>query len=232
MNVENGGMKNIKEIKMRIIDADALLKTIQDLEQASGESAESFVNSAGNRSIEFDRLEDYINNAKTINTIEVERRVRLHIEPTKLQVGDVMKFPNGNWKVLDVAGDKALIWKCTNVKDHVFNENNSNVYEGSDIQRYLQEDFSETMPVNIMEDVTKEGFFLLTVEQIRKYMPKELDRIATDEDDRTTWYWTAGPRVGIGSNVRSIGPAGYVCHDSAITSYGVAPACWISIRRS
>ncbi len=51
---------------MRAIDADALLKTIKDLEQASGESAESFVNSAGNRSIELDRMEDYINNAETL----------------------------------------------------------------------------------------------------------------------------------------------------------------------
>ena len=52
---------------MRAIDADDLLKTIKDLEQASGESAESFVNAAGHRSIEFDRLEDYINNAENLD---------------------------------------------------------------------------------------------------------------------------------------------------------------------
>lgn len=52
---------------MRAIDADDLLKTIKVLEQASGESAESFTNSAGNRSIELDRLEDYINNAETLD---------------------------------------------------------------------------------------------------------------------------------------------------------------------
>lgn len=52
---------------MRAIDADALLKAIKDLEQASGEYADSFVNAAGHRSIEFDRLKDYINNAETLN---------------------------------------------------------------------------------------------------------------------------------------------------------------------
>lgn len=51
---------------MRAIDADALLKTIKDLEQTSGEYADSFVNAAGHRSIELDRLEDYIDNAETL----------------------------------------------------------------------------------------------------------------------------------------------------------------------
>lgn len=51
---------------MRAIDADDLLKTIKVLEQTSGEFAESFVNAAGHRSIELDRLNDYINNAETL----------------------------------------------------------------------------------------------------------------------------------------------------------------------
>lgn len=52
---------------MRAIDADALLKTIKDLKQTSGEYADSFVNAAGHRSIEIDRLEDYIDNAETLD---------------------------------------------------------------------------------------------------------------------------------------------------------------------
>lgn len=60
---------------MRAIDADALLKAIKDLEQESGEYADSFANSAGNRSIEFDRLKDYINNTETL---EVHQRIHAH----------------------------------------------------------------------------------------------------------------------------------------------------------
>lgn len=52
---------------MRAIDADVLLKTIKDLEQTSGEHADSFVNAAGNRSIEFDRLKDYIDSVETLD---------------------------------------------------------------------------------------------------------------------------------------------------------------------
>lgn len=161
--------------------------------------------------------------------MKIKRITEMEVEQNQLMVGDRITLGDAEWKVLDIQDGKALIWKSTKIEDHVFNENGSNVYEGSDIQRYLQEDFPETMPVNIMEDVTEEGFFLLTVEQIRKYMPKELDRIATDEDDRTTWYWTASPGVGNGINVRNVYPAGSIDYYSAYLSSGVAPACWIHL---
>ena len=161
--------------------------------------------------------------------MKIKRITEIEVEQNQLMVGDRIIIADAEWRVLDIQDGKALIWKSTKIEDHVFNENNSNVYEGSDIQRYLQEDFPETMPVDIMEDVTEEGFFLLTVEQIRKYMPKELDRIATDEGDRTTWYWTASPNVGCGYGVLLVNPAGYIGSNSAYYSHGVAPACWINL---
>ena len=161
--------------------------------------------------------------------MKIKRITEIEVEQNQLMVGDRIIIADAEWRVLDIQDGKALIWKSTKIEDHVFNENGSNVYEGSDIQRYLQEDFPETMPVDIIDDVTEEGFFLLTVEQIRKYMPNELDRIATDEDDRTTWYWTASPSVGNGHSVRSIIPSGGVIYIIASISYGVAPACWLAI---
>ena len=161
--------------------------------------------------------------------MKIKRITEMEVERQKLMVGDRIQIADAEWKVLDIKDGKALIWKCTKITDHVFNKNGSNVYEGSDIQRYLQEDFPETMTVEIMEDVTEEGFFLLTVEQILQYMPNEIDRIATDEEDLTTWYWTASPNVGYGSYVRIIYPAGSVYHNYALSSLGVAPACWIHL---
>lgn len=161
--------------------------------------------------------------------MKIKRITEMEVEQNQLMVGDRIIIADAEWKVLEVKDGKALIWKCTKIEDHVFNENNSNVYEGSDIQRYLQEDFPETMPVDILEDVTEEGFFLLTVEQIRKYMPKELDRIATDENDQTTWYWTASPYVGNGHSVRYVSTDGSIYTGYADYSYGVAPACWIHL---
>lgn len=148
-----------------------------------------------------------------------------------MEQGDRINIKGCDWKVLAKATSKtggvALIWKCTGLKDHVFNESGSNVYEGSDIQKYLQNEFREDLPEEMLQMVSDEGFFLLTEEQIRKYMPQELDRIATDEDGCTTWYWTASPGVGNGLSVRLIGPSGLVYSGYAYYSSGVAPACWL-----
>lgn len=161
--------------------------------------------------------------------MKIKRITEMEVERNQLQAGDKITLGEAEWKVLEVKDGKALIWKCTKIEGHVFNENNSNVYEGSDIQKYLQTEFPETVPVNILDDVTEEGFFLLTVDQIRKYMPKELDRIATDENDQTTWYWTASPFVGSGRSVRVVGTDGYISINNAGYSFGVAPACWIHL---
>ena len=146
-----------------------------------------------------------------------------------MKPGDEITTGGYMWRVLDVQEDRALIWKHTGVEDHVFNDNNSNVYEGSDIQKYLQAEFRETVPEELLALVDDKGFFLLTLEQIRKYLPKEIDRIAEDPDGYTTWWWTSTPLVGNGCNVRLIFPSGTVSHHGAIYSTGVAPACWLTI---
>lgn len=50
---------------MRPIDADKLIEIVRSLKNLDGEYADSFTNMAGNRSIEFSRMEDYIENAPT-----------------------------------------------------------------------------------------------------------------------------------------------------------------------
>lgn len=146
-----------------------------------------------------------------------------------MKPGDEITTGGCMWRVLDVQEDRVLIWKHTGIEDHVFNENNSNVYEGSDIQKYLQAEFRETVPEELLSLVDDKGFFLLTLEQIRKYLPKEIDRIAEDPDGYTTWWWTSTPYVGIGYTVRYIGTSGSVYYNLASLSNGVAPACWLTI---
>ena len=146
-----------------------------------------------------------------------------------MKPGDEITSGGCMWRVLDVQEDRVLIWKHTGVEDHVFNDNNSNVYEGSDIQKYLQAGFRETVPEELLSLVDDKGFFLLTLEQIRKYLPKEIDRIAEDADGYTTWWWTSTPYVGYGGYVRYIFTSGYVSFNNAYISTGVAPACWLTI---
>ena len=146
-----------------------------------------------------------------------------------MKPGDEITTGGCMWRVLDVQEDRVLIWKHTGVEDHVFNDNNSNVYEGSDIQKYLQAEFRETVPEELLSLVDDKGFFLLTLEQIRKYLPKEIDRIAEDADGYTTWWWTLTPYVGRGIGVRYIRTSGTVNTSTAHYSGGVAPACWLTI---
>lgn len=142
-------------------------------------------------------------------------------------VGDELEINGCKWRILDVQEDRILIWKFTGIEDHVFNEDGSNTYDGSNIQRFLQDEFKRDLPDEMLQMVGPEGFFLLTMDQVMQYMPTQMDRIAADADGCTTWWWTASPNVGYGSYVRVIYPAGYVSNGSAYSSYGVAPACWL-----
>lgn len=158
--------------------------------------------------------------------VTVKQEMEVSFEQAKLMVpGDILHWEDQAWKILEVTDSTVMLWKCEGVTDHVFNENNSNVYEGSDIQKYLQTEFKDTVP----EELKDCDFFLLTEEQIRKYMPREIDMIATNDEDRTTWYWTASPHVGSGSGVRIIYPSGDVYHSYAGSSHGVAPACILNL---
>lgn len=144
-----------------------------------------------------------------------------------MNIGDELIINGCKWRILDVQEDRILIWKFTGIEDRVFNKDGSNTYEGSDIQKYLQDEFKKDLPDEMLQMVGPEGFFLLTMDQVMQYMPTQMDRIAADADGCTTWWWTASPSVGRGSCVRLIDPAGYVYNGSAHYSYGVAPACWL-----
>ena len=147
------------------------------------------------------------------------------IKDNNISVGDELTINDCDWRVLDVQEDRILIWKHTGITDHVFNENWSNVYEGSDIQKYLQTDFKETMP----EELREFDYFLLSLDDIQKYLPREIDRICCDSKGETDWWWTSTPYVGSGRIGRGIYPSGFVSYHSACYSYGVAPACWLTI---
>lgn len=165
---------------------------------------------------------------KIKGTTTTWEQVQKTIAKQTANVGDELEINGCKWRILDVQEDRILIWKFTGVEDHVFNKDGSNTYEGSDIQKYLQDEFKKDLPDEMLQMVSAEGFFLLTMEQIEKYMPTEMDRIAADADGCTTWWWTASPNVGNGDNVRIVYTDGGIYYTSgAYYSLGVAPACWL-----
>jgi len=144
--------------------------------------------------------------------------------------GDRIRIEECEWKILEITPDSALLWKCAGPGDNMpINASGSNEYEGSDMQKYLREKFPETVPEELREAVTDEGFFLLSKEEVEKYMPREIDRIYADEDGDTRWWWTRSAFRGYAISTWSVYAGGGVYYLNASTAGRCAPACRIKL---
>ena len=173
---------------------------------------------------------------KIFRTIEKRtdwEEIKMMIAGGEFNSGDEIEIEGALWRVLEVDEDKKsiLIWKHTMCDDYVdFNHNGSSAYEGSDLQNYLQNDFLEQIPEEMKELVSIDGFFPLSIEELREYLPQEADRIATDEDGDTVWYWLRSAFRGNGYHVWYVGTSGYAHGSYAAYAYRCAPACRLLIH--
>lgn len=144
--------------------------------------------------------------------------------------GDRIRIEECEWKILEITPDSALLWKCAGPGDDMpINASGSNEYEGSDMQKYLREEFPQTVPEELREAVTDEGFFLLSKEEVEKYMPREIDRIYADEDGDTRWWWTRSAYRGNAYYTWSVSTGGSVATNYAHYAIRCAPACRIKL---
>lgn len=147
-----------------------------------------------------------------------------------VSAGDRIRMEDSEWKILEITPDSALLWKCAGPGDDMpINKNGSNEYEGSDMQKYLREEFPETVPQELREAVTDEGFFLLSKEEVEKYMPREIDRIYADEDGDTRWWWTRSAYRGYAYLTWYVATGGSVTNYYAYDASRCAPACRIKL---
>lgn len=162
---------------------------------------------------------------------DVRRTVTQNMEWMDLQVGDIFHVDEINFIVIDRDGNNAVIQQYDHVKEHVFNDDNTNKYEGSDLQKYVLGEYKEQFSKEFLQRIDGD-FFILSMEDFEKYpfLNNKLNRIRLDEDGDPTWYWTASPGVGDGSSVRNVYPAGHISGYYAYSSYGVAPACRIHLE--
>ena len=146
----------------------------------------------------------------------------------QLSVGDEIELDDGTvWRVLDTMDDGVLIWQHTGSDEPVrFNENGSNVYEGSDIQKYLQGDFRKIVPAELLEMMDGD-FFLLSMEEIKKYLPTEAERVATDKNGDTVTWWTRSAYRGYAYVAWLVTAAGYASGNGACNASRARPACKI-----
>ena len=168
-----------------------------------------------------------------------------------IKVGDTITFAeyegSGKWVVLDIdeENDKALLITKDVVASRIFDDN-SNVWEDSDLRAWLNSDFIEETFDEKQKDmlIEYEGdmVFVLSSEQALTYFDSDEDRLAhssefalaqgINEDDGYPRYWLKSP-----GNTRS--RAAYVCHcgevyepgtSVTIARIGVRPAVWVRVR--
>ena len=141
-----------------------------------------------------------------------------------VSVGDRILIGDCEWKALEVTDKTMMIWKCKGPAAALpINKFGSNVYEGSDMQKYLREEFPQTVPEELREVVTEEGFFLLSLEEVKKYMPRPADRVFTNEDGEPDWWWTRSATRGFASCTWSVSTGGSVCYHGAYRRFSLRP---------
>lgn len=160
--------------------------------------------------------------------MRVIRKTTIDVPAAGIATGDELMIDGSLWRVLRIKDGKALIWKHTGLdQESVFNENNSNVYEGSDLEKAMK---ALPVPEELNGLITEGGFFALSIEEIKELLPTENDRVAIDKEGNTVWWWTRSALRSYGYYACYVSPSGYVYGSgAAYPSLALAPACEISI---
>lgn len=157
-----------------------------------------------------------------INPEELKEKVR----SGALKAGDELEIKGALWRILAAEPGRAVIWKHTNCEYHVFNEDGSNKYEGSDIQNYLKEADKELLGEEIAMMLTG-NLQLLSYEEVMQWLPTEPERIITNKENETWYWWLRSPNPSgcyNVHNVRVVNSSGALNHINADIAFGaVAP---------
>ena len=146
------------------------------------------------------------------------------VETDSLQEGDLLTIDGVQWIVIKADGEDITVQQYDHIEDHVFNDDGSNKYEGSDLQKFLKE-YRKRFKSKALGE-----FYILPMEAYEDgFLSDPRNRIRFNDNGYSAYYWTASPNVGNGNVVRYILTSGDVGYDYAINSNGVAPACKLNL---
>lgn len=170
---------------------------------------------------------------KVIRKVEQEtnwEEIKEKVRAGQFTPGDEIEIGGALWRVLDSKAGDVFIWKHTGIEQAVaFNGNGSSEYEGSDIQAYARGEFLNEVPPELKALASEQGFFPLSIDEVRRYLPTEGDRIAVDDGGETVWWWTRSAYRSFASIVWGVGASGYVYTYSASSANRFAPACHLTV---
>lgn len=169
---------------------------------------------------------------KVIRKVEQEtswEEIKEKVRAGQFTPGDEIEIDGALWRVLDSKAGDVFIWKHTGIEQAVvFNGNRSNEYEGSNIQAYARGEFLNEVPPELKVLVSEQGFFPLSIDEVRRYLPTEGDRIAVDDGGETVWWWTRSATRSNAYYVWNVTASGSVYYYGAGSAYRFAPACHLT----
>lgn len=195
--------------------------------------------------------------AMSIETNDEETEY-LNESKNDIKIGDVYSFGNYNgntdWIVLDVVDDKALLLSKNAIEQRTYNNNFAYdiTWENCDLRdwlnsEYIDNAFSEEESERIIQtqiinadsakfgtrggNDTMDKVFLLSIDEVCKYLKTDADRKAYYDDGTSAWWWLRSPG-------NSSYYASYVVSDGSVNEFGISvsdvygavrPAMWIEI---
>lgn len=169
---------------------------------------------------------------KVIRKVEQEtnwEEIKEKVRAGQFTPGDEIEIDGALWRVLDSKAGDVFIWKHTGIEQAVvFNDNCSNKYEGSNIQAYARGEFLNEVPPELKALVSEQGFFPLSIDEVRSYLPTEGDRIAVDDGGETVWWWTRSASRSSAYYVWNVYASGTVNTNYAYYASLFAPACHLT----
>jgi len=172
-----------------------------------------------------------------------------------LAVGDILTLGSWDgeplgWRVLEISpeGDRALVitnkvvdrvcyqepwrryvtWADCSLRRWLNDEFYSAAFDDADKRRILLTDVENADNPEYGTpggESTQDRLFCLSIDEVRRYLPTEGDRIAVDDGGETVWWWTRSARRSSAGYVWYVTASGGVSTSGANAAYRFAPAC-------
>ncbi|MCL2064118.1 MAG: DUF6273 domain-containing protein [Candidatus Cloacimonetes bacterium] len=168
----------------------------------------------------------------TYPSLEV-KSARIAHEATLLpDVGKIIQFADREWRILERQGNRALVISQRTIGERRFDAN-SNVWENSEIRRYLNGEFYDTFSdvdkAKISEHTTGDKVFLLSFEEARQYFSSDRDRVASDSSGAASFWWLRSPGLITSFASRVDGDGDIHLGGNRVLSGGIRPALWLNL---
>ena len=172
------------------------------------------------------------------------------IVPIAVAIGDIIRFGNYDWRVLDVCEGKMLIISEKVLEGRGYHTEGIDIsWENCSLREYLNNEFLNTFSSDEKSRIlstqntnsedsmynTTDKVFLLSMSEANSYFSNDNERKALYDDGEGAWWWLRS--YGEGVNASAVAADGYTYDNTYsrevnLFTGGVRPALWLSVSDS